>query len=266
MQWRWLGAVLLAAIAIHVGSTTRLYMWWGGNSAPARFLVPILPCLAAPIAVAASRWRSPAARAFLWTTATVSLVIAIGGLLDPERLLLFSDPRGKGRIVELLQGPAPLAALLPTFAQEDWRGPLIGLLPWLVAAGITLAAVLQIQRRRGPWLSPLAAGTYGALIFLAAASVLAMRVPAGERQEAARRGAVDVLWRYDPQRLRALDYATPDPRRSGRRLRTQPHRGRSRQWCHGLDSAYNGGSAQPPGRQLSGAHLVCGRVSCRTAK
>ena len=207
-EWRWLGAVLLAAIAIHVGSTTRLYMWWGGNSAPARFLVPILPCLAAPIAVAASRWRSPAARAFLWTTATVSLVIAIGGLLDPERLLLFSDPRGKGRIVELLQGPAPLAALLPTFAQEDWRGPLIGLLPWLVAAGITLAAVLQIQRRRGPWLSPLAAGTYGALILLATASVLAKRVPSGEHQEEARRGAVEVLWRYDPQRLRAVDYAS----------------------------------------------------------
>ena len=205
---RWLGAVLLAAIAVHVGSTTRLYMWWGGTSAPARFLVPILPCLAAPIAVAASRWRSPAARAFLWTTATVSLVIAIGGLLDPERLLLFSDPRGKGRIVELLQGPAPLAALLPTFAQEDWRGPLIGLLPWLVAAGITLAAVLQIQRRRGPWLSPLAAGTYGALILLATASVLAKRVPSGEHQEEARRGAVEVLWRYDPQRLRAVDYAS----------------------------------------------------------
>ncbi len=45
-EWRWLGGILLAAVAIHVGSTTRLYMWWAGNSAPARFLVPILPCLA----------------------------------------------------------------------------------------------------------------------------------------------------------------------------------------------------------------------------
>jgi hypothetical protein len=205
---RWLGAVLLTAVAIHVGSTTRLYMWWGGNSAPARFLVPILPCLAAPIAVAVSRWRSPAARAFVWTALMVSLVVAIGGLLDPERLLLFSDPRGKGRIVELLQGPAPLASLLPTFAQEDWRGPLLGLLPWLAAAGLTVGGVLLIQRRPGPSLTPLAAGTCGALIFLASASVLAMSVPEGERHEAARRGAVDVLWRYDPQRLRALDYAT----------------------------------------------------------
>jgi hypothetical protein len=207
-EWRLLGAVVLAAVAIHVGSTTRLYMWWGGNSAPARFLVPILPCLAAPIAVAVARWRSPAARALLWTVLTVSVVVAIGGLVDPERLLLFSDPRGKGRIVELLQGPAPLAALLPTFAQEDWLTPLIALLPWLGAVGVSAAAVLALQRKRGTVRTPLAVGVAGGLVFMAAASVLAVRVPAEEEQAAARQGAVDVMWQYDPQRLRALDYAT----------------------------------------------------------
>jgi hypothetical protein len=207
-EWRLLGAVVLAAVAIHVGSTTRLYMWWGGNSAPARFLVPILPCLAAPIAVAVARWRSPAARALLWTVLTVSVVVAIGGLVDPERLLLFSDPRGKGRIVELLQGPAPLAALLPTFAQEDWLTPLIALLPWLGAVGVSAAAVLALQRKRSTVRTPLAVGVAGGLVFMAAASVLAVRVPAEEEQAAARQGAVDVMWQYDPQRLRALDYAT----------------------------------------------------------
>ena len=202
-EWRWLGALLLAVTAVHVGSTTRLYMWWGGNSAPARFLVPILPCLAPPIAVAAARWRSPAARALLWTTLASSVAIAIGGLADPQRLLLFSDPRGKGRIVELLQGPAPLASLLPTFAQEDWRTPLVTLLPWLAAALIAIAAIWVVQRRVR---EPLAVGTYGALIFIGAASLMAVRVSAGERLEAARRGAAEVLWEYDPQRMHALDY------------------------------------------------------------
>ena len=205
---RWLAAVLLAATAIHVASTTRLYMWWGGNSAPARFLVPILPCLAPPIAVAVSRLRSPAARAFLWTAVTVSLVIAIGGLMDPQRLLLFSDPRGNGRIVELLQGPAPLAALLPDFAQEDWRSPFVGLLPWLAAGLIVLVLTGVAQRRPDRFPSTLSIGTFGALIFLASASVMAVRIPDVERQETARRGAIDVLWQYDPQRLRAVDYAS----------------------------------------------------------
>ena len=207
-EWRLLGAVLLAAVAIHVGSTTRLYMWWGGNSAPARFLVPILPCLAAPIAVAVARLRSPAASALLWTTLTASVVIALGGLMDPERLLLFSDPRGKSRIVELLQGPAPLAALLPTFAQEDWLTPFFSLLPWLAAAGVSAAVVLALQRSQATVRTALAAGAFGALTFMAAASVLAVGVPAEEQQVAARQGAVDVMWQYDPQWVRGFDYAT----------------------------------------------------------
>ena len=202
-EWRWLGALLLAVTAIHVGSTTRLYMWWGGNSAPARFLVPILPCLAPPIAVAAARWRSPAARAVLWTTLAASVAIAIGGLAEPQRLLLFSDPRGKGRIVELVQGPAPLASLLPTFAQEDWRTPLVTLLPWLAAAMIAIVAIRVIQRRVR---EPLGVGTYGALLFIGAASLMAVRVSAVERLETARRGAGDVLWQYDARRMHALDY------------------------------------------------------------
>ena len=131
--------------------------------------------------------------------------------MDPQRLLLFSDPRGKGRIVELLQGPAPLTSLLPTFAQEDWLGPLVGLVPWLAAAAIASAALFifhLVVQRRGGQLQPLAVGTAGALVFVAAAAVLAVRIPEEERQEASRRGATDVMWRYDPQRLRALDYAT----------------------------------------------------------
>jgi hypothetical protein len=202
-EWRWFGAVLLTVTAFHVGSTTRLYMWWGGNSAPARFLVPILPCLAPSIAVAAAQWRSPAARALLWTTLAASVVMAIGGLADPQRLLLFSDPRGKGRIVELMQGPAPLTSILPTFAQQEWRTPLWMLLPWLAAAAIAFGAVWAI-RRRGH--APLTLATCGGLVFIIAASLMAVRISADERLEAARRGAAEVLWEYDATRMHALDY------------------------------------------------------------
>jgi hypothetical protein len=139
----------------------------------------------------------------LWTTLAASVVIAIGGLIDPQRLLLFSDPRGKGRIVELLQGAAPLTSLLPTFAQEDWRTPLLTLLPWLAATTIALAAVWATRRRAG---EPLAVGTYGTLVFICAASLMAVRVSAGERLETARRGAADVLWQYDARRMHAFDY------------------------------------------------------------
>ena len=232
-EWRWLGAVLLAAIAIHVGSTTRLYMWWGGNSAPARFLVPILPCLAAPIAVAASRWRSPAARAFLWTTADREPGDCDWRPAGSRTAVALQRPAREGedrRVVAGRRHHSPRC--FPPSRRKTGAALSIGLLPWLVAAGITLAAVLQIQRRRGPWLSPLAAGTYGALIFLATASVLAMRVPSGERQEEARRGAVEVVVAIRPAapaRARLRDARTrvdQDAVFELSRIRVD-----SRQWC-----------------------------------
>jgi hypothetical protein len=171
-EWRWLGGVLLAAVALHVGSSTRLYMWWGGNSAPARFLVPILPCLAPMIAVAALRLRSGQALRLgsgkIWHGAllaalAVSLVIAFVGVAFPHRLLLFSDPRGKARLVELVEGSAPLTSVLPTFTQEDWRSPIL--------------------------------------------NSLTLRVPPEERDAVARRGVMDLLWRYDARRHRPFDYS-----------------------------------------------------------
>src|ERR1700732_3176893 len=61
-----LGAVLLLVTVAYVSSTTRLYMWWGGSSAPARFLVPILPCLAPMIAMAGVTAHSRGARTLPW--------------------------------------------------------------------------------------------------------------------------------------------------------------------------------------------------------
>ena len=202
---RWLGLTLLLATAVHVGSTTRLYMWWGGSSAPARFLVPILPCLAPMIAVAASGLRGVAVRALLWASLSVSLVIALVGVASPERLLLFSDPHGRARIIEMIQGAAPLSFLLPTFTEENWRQPLADLAPWLVAAAVALATFaipLRSQERRPTvWLC-----TMACLAFLFSGGVLARGLAQEARDETSRRGALELLGRYDANRLWALEY------------------------------------------------------------
>src|SRR5262249_36562846 len=39
---------LCATIGVYAMSSAREYMWWGGSSAPARYLVPVMP-LAAPL-------------------------------------------------------------------------------------------------------------------------------------------------------------------------------------------------------------------------
>ena len=63
---------LIVTVGAFVASTTRMYMWWGGSSAPARFLVPILPLLAPMIAVAFEGLRSA------WrTTFTILLFVSL---------------------------------------------------------------------------------------------------------------------------------------------------------------------------------------------
>jgi hypothetical protein len=201
---RFAGAVLLLVTAAYVGNTTRLYMWWGGTSAPARFLVPILPCLAPMIALAAGASQGRVARTLLWMSLSVSLLIAFVGAGWPGRLFLFSDPHGYARLLEAIQSGAPLTFSLPTFTNEDWQSPLKGLLPWAAAGGLSLAAIAVAARSRRVsvfWL-----GVVGSLTFLLTASVAA-RMPAREaREDIVRQGTLDLLWQYDGDRLRAFEY------------------------------------------------------------
>jgi hypothetical protein len=100
-EWRWLGGILLAVVAIHVGSTTRLYMWWAGNSAPARFLVPsAVPCCAD------RRRRTLAfasATAVLW--ARRSVVMAFGGLVDHNACCCSAIRAARGGLSNCCRAP-----------------------------------------------------------------------------------------------------------------------------------------------------------------
>jgi hypothetical protein len=118
-QWRPPAIAALATLALFVGSSARFYMWWGGASAPARFLVPILPLAAPGVALAFATARG-------WTRAAVNLLgafsvaiglVAIGGS-DPH--LLFSDAHGTSRLVRTFEGSVPLDSMLPTFTEEKF--------------------------------------------------------------------------------------------------------------------------------------------------
>ena len=202
-ETRMLTATLVVVTAVHVGSTARLYMWWGGSSAPARFLVPILPCLTPMIALAARDARTPAGRALVGMALACSLSIAAAGTWWPERLLLWSDPRGHARIAEAIQAGSPLAAMLPTFTNENWRRPLLDLVPWLAAAGLSVFVMIMAGRRlrpAAPWIAAL-----GVAAFLLVAAAATGHVPPTVREETSRRGAFDLLWAFDGPRLTGLD-------------------------------------------------------------
>ncbi len=203
-EQRWFALALLATVLTFVASSTRMYMWWGGSSAPARFLVPILPLLAPMVAVGFGELRTPAARGLSVLLLVISLLVTLGGSMFPEHLMLFSPPHGVARIAEALQGGSPLSLQLPTFAQEEMRTPLVALLPWLFAGGAALIVMLVSRKnRRVSGFQAVCAG--GLAFFFVGAATVATPLPDGRRETSAR-GRSDLMHAYDGPRHRVFSY------------------------------------------------------------
>ena len=203
---RFASVILLLTVAAFVGSTARLYMFWGGSSAPARFFVPVLPCLAPFVALGIAQVQAAWSRALVGLWLAIGLGVVAVALVDPARLTLFSDPHGQSKILELLQAGSPLALVVPTFTDPDWATHIAALVAWLVAALVSCAVIVAWSRRRraSAWtLAGVASAT-----FLLLGALVSARPGAFVREVTARRGALDVLWRIDASRHRTLDYST----------------------------------------------------------
>ena len=205
---RYLGLTLIATIATYTLSTARIYLWWGGSSAPARFLVPIVPLLAPMIAVAAADTRRSWARPLfgLWLLAGVAVTIVAASM--PDRRLFYSDPHGVAKMFSLVEAGAPLTGTYPTFTVPDWRTPLVALLPWLAAGAASILAVRVAARR---FVTPLTLATIGVCVFLVVAGLGTARPEAAVRDATAQRGSLDLIWRWDPAELLAFEYGRNRP-------------------------------------------------------
>ena len=195
----------LAAIlttAAFVLSSTRLYMWWGGASAPARFLVPVLPLLAPMIAIAVERLQGAAGRAAVVGTLAASVAIAVAGVASPREELLFSNPHGVAALAAAVENGAPLADALPTFTEPSWpRSATV--VPWL--AGLALAgAVAALLVRRVKSESAFWIGTTAVAAFVAAVSFSAGSRIVRDRDAAAVRGRLSLMDAFDPSRFHAV--------------------------------------------------------------
>lgn len=194
--------------AAFVASSARYYMWWGGWSVPARFLVPVLPLLAPFVALGIGRLvRTPVGRAAVAAGALVGGTVAIVLVAVPDRLLMFNDRDGTGKLVELLQGSVPIAARLPSFLLDDWQVqlPRVALMVGSVAGGLLLLGARGRMSRRAP-VSPLG----GALVVVAGAGLaLAVLERASLSREVAsemvRAARLSLLQAWDPASLTPVD-------------------------------------------------------------
>ena len=245
--------VLLTTVIAFVASSTRMYMWWGGASAPARFLVPIVPLLAPMIAVAVDGLRSAAAR---WCSALLvlaSVAVAAAGTISPQRSLLFSASHGFANTVAAAQGASPLWYLLPTFTEDVVRAPLALLMPWAIAALLALAVVVLASRRLGRTNGFAAAAAAVAVFVLGGAVLAGAPAPVSQQRATAIRGRLDLMRADDGMALRGLDY--------GRRVRLNE---RQTLEVTGIRVTRSAGELSDDPRRLAGPFaLPAGRFTAR---
>ena len=137
------------ALLVFLVSVTQYYMWWGGYSLPARFLIPALPLLAPLIALGLARVRGAVGLGIVGALLTTSLATALAMLATPARRLMFNDRDGTSRLVEQWQGATDLTALLPSFVGPDWVSQLSELGTWGLA-GVVATLGLHGVRRFSP--------------------------------------------------------------------------------------------------------------------
>lgn len=139
-------AVELVFIALPYVLTTSTYgMWWGGTSAPARFLVALMPMAALPLACwwpgRSRAWHALALGVLL---ISVALVLPRAGV-DAGRLL-YNSRTGFDLTLEWLAQSVDLPLGFPSVHRQSLIGAATTGAMWLLA-GVSLAAVARLLGR-----------------------------------------------------------------------------------------------------------------------
>jgi hypothetical protein len=134
--WRRHAVELLFVLAPYLVVITYVAMWWGGRSAPARFLVPVLPWMAIPAAVAWAGMERRSTRvtalgALVFTAfASAVLVFAADGALA------FNTRETYALWLEWLNGTVDLGRALPVWWRDNETPLFRGIVVWgLAGAG-----------------------------------------------------------------------------------------------------------------------------------
>ena len=131
------------------------YMWWGGTSAPARFLVPIALVLAVPTAVWFATTTSAVARAVGAASLFISLLITATMAWVDGGSLIFNFRDGASRLAVWLVPSVDLTKALPSLFQSSPSTVVFQAAIWLAAVAAAFAirpgCPAPDECRRGVW-------------------------------------------------------------------------------------------------------------------
>lgn len=146
-------AVELGILAVTYTVAVASYrMWWGGFSAPARFLIVILPVAAIPMAALWRSCRTPAARAVVLAVLALSVALVLPRLVIEEGALLYNVRDGFDLLLDWANRSVNLPLAFPSLHRDVPGDGLADIATWLASAAFCLAAGWQAATRRGdPW-------------------------------------------------------------------------------------------------------------------
>ncbi|HEV3218050.1 MAG TPA: hypothetical protein VGZ27_20150 [Vicinamibacterales bacterium] len=149
MLWRGprrLAVELLIVTLPYFVVVTFFYMWWGGTSAPARFLVPLTLVLAIPTATWFADIRGAAARAFGVGALFTSVLITATMTWVARGELVFNFRDGSSRLAAWLLPAVDLTRALPSLFQNPPSVVVGQTAIWLAAVAAAMAATMAVQR------------------------------------------------------------------------------------------------------------------------
>ncbi len=139
---------LVAVVVPYMAVVARYPMWWGGHSAPARFLVALAPVLGLPAGLLWARGSST-------TRVVVGMLLALSAGLTAALVgidrgaFILRDRDGYEPLIDWLSRSADLTLALPSVHRDGMGPALADAALWLVS-GVAVVAAARLLARRQP--------------------------------------------------------------------------------------------------------------------
>ncbi|MGB2714991.1 MAG: hypothetical protein WBC51_12475 [Vicinamibacterales bacterium] len=168
---RRLALELLFVMVPYLLAVGQFAMWWGGNSAPARFFMPVLPVLCVPAAVF---WTKVAARPerLLPIAALCFTVLVTAAVVSADRgRMAFNAREAPALWLEWFAKAVNLPQATPWWARESVPTFVRDVSVWLVAVLASLFAARAARHRVSPRGQPVVLAWALAVAVMAAATI-----------------------------------------------------------------------------------------------
>jgi hypothetical protein len=199
-------ALEMLAVAVPYLAVAASYpMWWGGYSAPARFLVALVPLMALPAGLLWVR-GSGTTRVVIGMLLTLSagLTAALVGI--DRGAFILSGRDGYAPLIDWLSRSADLTLALPSVHRDSMGPALEDVAVWLVS-GVAVAAAARLVARRQPRAAALMSVLAAPAVVMLAATV----AWAGRDRAALTPGSSQMSWlaRWTPGQAPSLVQLAP---------------------------------------------------------